>query len=404
MGHEDGSNARVAACIPHPTAAWLSRWSWHGVSSCGWKTALLRRTLGTWSLSSPARSSQWLSRMTGSTTNRPASPMQWISTMRSTTRLGSWATRCAGRRYGSGASRSSTRMVPTCMTTVRSARAGADLERPSGGRSGMILQTEAWSSVQPTNDHAQDRRQEVDAIRVTDSAVPPFKRMKLRYAGACRVCGVALAAGETAVYHRVLKQVECTTCFGDGSATSPLNEVVSTSTGVTSQPGAESLSRNAEPNAMPTASSERMSELDSGTAGASARREHERRVAKREDRIRTRHPRLGGLILAVTDEPQSTRAWERGAVGEEKLARRLDELLARGARVLHDRRIPGTRANIDHIVVGPAGIFVIDAKRYKGGPHLRVEGGIFRPRTEKLMVGSRDCSKLVPGVARQVDL
>ena len=234
--------------------------------------------------------------------------------------------------------------------------------------------------------------------------MPPFKRMKLRYAGACRVCGGALPAGETAVYHRVLKQVECTTCFGDGSATSPLNEVVSTSTGVTSRLGEESLSRNGEPDAMPTASSEQASELDSGTAGASARREHERRVAKREDRIRTRHPRLGGLILAVTDEPQSTRAWERGAVGEEKLARRLDELLARGARVLHDRRIPGTRANIDHIVVGPAGIFVIDAKRYKGRPHLRVEGGIFRPRTEKLMVGSRDCSKLVPGVARQVDL
>jgi Nuclease-related domain len=73
-------------------------------------------------------------------------------------------------------------------------------------------------------------------------------------------------------------------------------------------------------------------------------------------------------------------------------------------RVLHDRRIPGTRANIDHIAVTPTGIYVIDAKKYKGQPSLRVEGGIVRPRTEKLLVGSRDCTKLVDGVLKQVDL
>jgi hypothetical protein len=59
---------------------------------------------------------------------------------------------------------------------------------------------------------------------------------------------------------------------------------------------------------------------------------------------------------------------------------------------------------IDHIVVAPAGVFVVDAKRYKGRPHLRVEGGIIRERVEKLMVGGRDCSKLVTGIQKQVDL
>jgi hypothetical protein len=59
---------------------------------------------------------------------------------------------------------------------------------------------------------------------------------------------------------------------------------------------------------------------------------------------------------------------------------RLDKARERGISALHDRRIPGTRANIDHIAVGPRGVFVIDAKKYTGGPSLRVEGGLFSPR------------------------
>lgn len=113
---------------------------------------------------------------------------------------------------------------------------------------------------------------------------------------------------------------------------------------------------------------------------------------------------MGGLILALTDEPQSTTAWARGARGEELLGRHLDALADRGVRPLHDRRIPRTRANIDHLAVASSGVYVIDAKRYKGRPTLRVEGGILRPRTSKLMVGSRDCTKLVEGVHKQVAL
>ena len=62
-------------------------------------------------------------------------------------------------------------------------------------------------------------------------------------------------------------------------------------------------------------------------------------------------PKLGGLILALSDDPQSTRAWDTGALGEERLGNRLNELASGAIRVLHDRRIPGSRANIDHIAV-----------------------------------------------------
>ena len=52
----------------------------------------------------------------------------------------------------------------------------------------------------------------------------------------------------------------------------------------------------------------------------------------------------------------------------------------------------------------PTGVYVIDAKKYRGRPHLKIDGGLFRPRVERLLVGSRDCTKLVDGVLKQVDV
>jgi hypothetical protein len=142
-----------------------------------------------------------------------------------------------------------------------------------------------------------------------------------------------------------------------------------------------------------------------GVGGGSARREYERRRSAREKRIREKHPRVGGLILALTDEPQSTQAWATGAKGEEELAAGLNRLAGKGVYSLHDRRIPRTKANIDHIAVSPRGVFVIDATRYRNQrPSLRVEGGLFRPRTETLLIGRRNGTKLVAGVHKQVSL
>lgn len=208
--------------------------------------------------------------------------------------------------------------------------------------------------------------------------------MRLRYAGKCRSCAAALPAGTMAVYDRGSKAVTCSAC-----SSGPALEVAATA-----------LEGPAVAHSEPEPESE--SEIFAGVAGASAKREFERRSAKREARIREAHPKLGGLMLALSEDPQSTKAWAVGAVGEEKLGRRLDELKSDNIHVLHDRLIRGTKANIDHIVVSPFGVFVIDAKKYKGRPSLRVEGGFLRERTEKLMVGSRDCTKLVGGVHKQM--
>lgn len=55
----------------------------------------------------------------------------------------------------------------------------------------------------------------------------------------------------------------------------------------------------------------------------------------------------------------------KGNVGERLTAERLDVLDGAGWRVLNDRwKSAGSTANIDHIVVGPPGVFVIDSKNW----------------------------------------
>jgi hypothetical protein len=64
---------------------------------------------------------------------------------------------------------------------------------------------------------------------------------------------------------------------------------------------------------------------------------------------------------------RSAEMWERGAEGEAATAAALEELTRRGWTTFHDVRWPGRqRANIDHVAVGPAGVFVIDSKNWSG--------------------------------------
>jgi hypothetical protein len=56
--------------------------------------------------------------------------------------------------------------------------------------------------------------------------------------------------------------------------------------------------------------------------------------------------------------------------------RRLRVLQASGYTALHARRIPGTSHIIDHVVVGPAGVFTIDSQRLDRRLPLRAMGGM----------------------------
>ncbi len=110
--------------------------------------------------------------------------------------------------------------------------------------------------------------------------------------------------------------------------------------------------------------------------------------------------KLGGLLLKLSDDPQSTKNWKRGALGEGAWRGELEKELADRAVVLDDRRLGTSRANIDYIVVGPAGVFTVDTKHWKGKVERRQVGPVFERRFG-LFVGGRDRSASVDGVGAQ---
>jgi hypothetical protein len=95
---------------------------------------------------------------------------------------------------------------------------------------------------------------------------------------------------------------------------------------------------------------------------------------------------LGGLAavaagwgLRFRPSPDAV-AWRRGGAGERRTARLLGPLDRQGWAVLHDLAVPGSRANIDHLVIGPGGVFVIDSKQYRGRLQLDGSGGLWHGR------------------------
>jgi hypothetical protein len=198
------------------------------------------------------------------------------------------------------------------------------------------------------------------------------KVLALRRDDTCTRCAAPLPAGTRAYWDAAARETVCAPCL-EGAT-------------VPDQPAAPSIEQPAD-----------------SAAGASAQREFARRSARREADVRARHPRLGGLLLALSDDPSSTRVWAQGARGERLVAEKIDELAGEHLVALHDRRIPGTKANIDHIAVTASGVWVVDAKSHKGRLEVRRSGGLFSPRVEKLVISGRDQTKLLTGLCKQVE-
>jgi hypothetical protein len=118
--------------------------------------------------------------------------------------------------------------------------------------------------------------------------------------------------------------------------------------------------------------------------------------------VRSRFGRLGGIYLTLANEPQSITAWARGSVGERLLGEALEALHdEERLMILHDRRIPGTKANIDHVAITRSGeIWAIDAKNYKGRVRRVDKGGWFTV-DERLYVGTQDRTKLLRAMGAQ---
>jgi nuclease-like protein len=88
---------------------------------------------------------------------------------------------------------------------------------------------------------------------------------------------------------------------------------------------------------------------------------------------------VAGWALRFRPSPDVV-AWRQGAAGERRTARLLDPLERHGWAVLHDLAIPRSRANLDHLVIGPGGVFVIDSKQYRGRLQLDPTGRLWHGR------------------------
>lgn len=192
---------------------------------------------------------------------------------------------------------------------------------------------------------------------------------RVRYDGVCAKCGMALVRGTPAVWDRSSRTIRCIEC----------------------------------PVPQPPPAPAALRPIDPGVPGGSARAMHDRLEAKRDAAI-TDHWGTGlaaKAVRAVSDEPRTTRVWVIGAEGEERLAAELATVP--NLLMLHDRKIPGTQANLDHIVIGSGGVFVVDAKNHQGRIEIRDRGGPFRS-DHRLTVGRRDQSALADGALWQASL
>ena len=116
-------------------------------------------------------------------------------------------------------------------------------------------------------------------------------------------------------------------------------------------------------------------------------------------------PASVGAPVAVAPthgEAPPTPAFAASATGERLVGNRLDAMVDEGVVTLHDQRVPRTTASIDHVAVGPAGVFVIDTKRHRGRISQRDAGWV--NRDERLYVAGRDRTRLAEGALRQADV
>lgn len=147
-------------------------------------------------------------------------------------------------------------------------------------------------------------------------------------------------------------------------------------------------------------------DVNRGTPGGSLLRTYEARRSARQVRVRGSHPHLGGLLLALTAEPDTTLNFRRGARAEAAVAQYLRGGCGPDVELLFNRRLSsqGRDGDIDVLAVTPNGVHVVDVKRYRrASVRVRTAGGVHRPISEELVIGGRDRTRLLDSLDRQRD-
>ncbi len=104
-------------------------------------------------------------------------------------------------------------------------------------------------------------------------------------------------------------------------------------------------------------------------------KEHEGREPKggRVSTLREAGQGAREIALRLPGGP-AKRSWLLGADSEEATGLELEDL-GRAWAFRHDIKLTARGANADHVIVGPAGVFVIDTK-YRGGEVITTRDGI----------------------------
>jgi hypothetical protein len=77
-----------------------------------------------------------------------------------------------------------------------------------------------------------------------------------------------------------------------------------------------------------------------------------------------------GAVMVLFDSPPTyIERWRTGSDGEKATARQVQPLLTHGWTLFND--IETEHSNIDHVLVGPAGVFMLESKRLAGQVKVR---------------------------------
>lgn len=153
-----------------------------------------------------------------------------------------------------------------------------------------------------------------------------------------------------------------------------------------------------EPHSIQTASS-------IGTPGKSAQVIVKKKLDARRERALAAFPKTGKLALRIIPPSKTTQNWEKGAKAEKEVGELINIFAKKhGFKVMHDRAVPDSKGNIDHIIISETGIFVVDTKNYDGKIKVKKETGRGGKLIENLYVNDYKKNNLIKKVKIQADL
>jgi len=92
-----------------------------------------------------------------------------------------------------------------------------------------------------------------------------------------------------------------------------------------------------------------------------------RQLAETELAAMKERSRLRAFLARTFDVKTDERAWRVGADGEETVGGRLEKLETHGWHVLHSVPVGDRGSDIDHVVIGPGGVFTLNTKSHPDG-------------------------------------